>query len=127
MYYYFLESGTQGPDNFNFSLCAVLDMDMMTATYVPLRDSLDTMGLGAVFMLCAVTHTVTNCPEQTPHTTPHQTATYQITAHRATSQTTPHYITPHYTILHHFPSQHFTLITSLILVYGMTLHQLSKI
>ena len=54
MYYYFLESGTQGPDNFNFSLCAVLDMDMMTATYVPLRDSLETMGLGAVFSSCYV-------------------------------------------------------------------------
>ena len=48
MYYYFLESGTQGPDNFNFSLCAVYDKDMMTATYVPLRDSLNTMGPGAV-------------------------------------------------------------------------------
>ena len=91
----------------------------MTATYVPLRDSLDKMGLGAVFMLhvCAMTHTVTNCPEQTPH----QTATYQ-----------PKHIAPHHTTLYcttqdHFPSLHFTLIISFILVYGMTLHQLSKI
>ena len=106
MYCYFLESGTQGPDNFNFALCAVRDMDMMAATYVPLRDSLETMGLGAVFMLCAVTHTVTYCPEQIPHTTPHQTASYQITAHRATSQTTPHYTAPNKTTSLHYTSLH---------------------
>ena len=73
---------------------------MMTATYVPLRDSLNTMGLGAVFMLCAVTHTVTNCPEQIPHTTPHQTATYQpkhIAPHHKLHHTTPHYTAPNKT------------------------------